>query len=143
LILAIKDPNALEVRHSPLTFSGTTNEAARRRRKISRTKPRKFGRIDTVLLPFGERQRQTPPCVLQVVEQLMSRNVKKVLSNLNLLVGSAFQNANLKAVGGFLFLRFICPALVAPEGFDILKGNFFPFADPQNLLQRKCEGRCV
>jgi neurofibromin 1 len=28
------------------------------------------------------------------------------------------------AIGSFIFLRFICPAIVSPEGFGIVTGNY-------------------
>ena len=37
------------------------------------------------------------------------------------VVGSKFPGARMTAVGGFLFLRFFCPAIVAPEYHDLVK----------------------
>ncbi|KAJ3298331.1 Ras GTPase activating protein ira2 [Borealophlyctis nickersoniae] len=37
------------------------------------------------------------------------------------VVGAKFQSARMTAVGGFLFLRFFCPAIVSPESHDLVK----------------------
>lgn len=47
-------------------------------------------------------------------------SIRLVLSNLRRLVTQAFPNSGLMAVGGIIFLRFICPAIFAPEGFGLV-----------------------
>lgn len=42
------------------------------------------------------------------------------MGNVRKLVESVYPNSGLKAIGAFLFLRFMCPALIAPEGFDLI-----------------------
>ena len=49
-----------------------------------------------------------------------------MFSYLRKLVAQQFPDSQLKAIGGFIFLRFICPSLIAPEGFELLKGIFPP-----------------
>ncbi|KAI8904263.1 hypothetical protein DFJ77DRAFT_435890 [Powellomyces hirtus] len=39
------------------------------------------------------------------------------------LVGTRFPDARVTAVGGFLFLRFICPAIVSPETHGVIDGG--------------------
>ncbi|KAJ3009749.1 Ras GTPase activating protein ira2, partial [Thoreauomyces humboldtii] len=39
------------------------------------------------------------------------------------LVGTRFPDARITAVGGFLFLRFICPAIVSPETHNLIPTN--------------------
>jgi len=53
---------------------------------------------------------------------LLPVNVRQVFGNLRKLVAGVFPESELKAIGGFLFLRFICPCVTAPEGFGLVKG---------------------
>lgn len=55
-----------------------------------------------------------PPC---------TRPVRQVLANLRKLVAAVFPENELLCVGAFLFLRFLAPALIAPEGFALMKGS--------------------
>lgn len=48
------------------------------------------------------------------------------MQNVRKLVESVFSNSGLKAIGAFLFLRFLCPALIAPEGFELIQGKGHP-----------------
>eukprot|EP00026_Physarum_polycephalum_P010230 Phypoly_transcript_10386.p1 GENE.Phypoly_transcript_10386~~Phypoly_transcript_10386.p1 ORF type:complete len:291 (+),score=65.41 Phypoly_transcript_10386:369-1241(+) len=52
--------------------------------------------------------------------ELCPLTIRLVLSNLRRLVTQAFPNSGLMAVGGILFLRFICPSIFAPEGFGLV-----------------------
>jgi len=47
--------------------------------------------------------------------------VRVILQNVRKLVAGVFPNSQLKAVGAFVFLRFLCPSLIAPESFGLLK----------------------
>lgn len=49
------------------------------------------------------------PLCLRLICQALQQTVKK-----------RFPSAARKAVGGFYFLRFICPAIVSPEGFGVI-----------------------
>ena len=46
-----------------------------------------------------------------------------MLGYLRKMVAQVFPDSQLKAIGGFIFLRFMCPSLIAPEGFGLLKGK--------------------
>jgi neurofibromin 1 len=48
------------------------------------------------------------------------------------MVAAAFPQSQLRAVGAFLFLRFLCPSLVAPEGFGLLQAP--PSKDARRAL---------
>jgi hypothetical protein len=37
------------------------------------------------------------------------------------LVAEKFPDSQLKCIGGFIFLRFICVSLTAPEAFGLMK----------------------
>lgn len=52
--------------------------------------------------------------------ELCPPTIRLVLSNLRRLVSQAFPKSGLMAVGGIIFLRFICPAIFAPEGFGLV-----------------------
>ena len=54
----------------------------------------------------------------------------------------AFPNSGLMAVGGILFLRFICPSIFAPEGMEREQGR----AEGRGRGKRERgegEGRCL
>lgn len=38
-------------------------------------------------------------------------------------VGSKFPSSKTQAVAGFLFLRFLCPAMLNPKGYGIMEGT--------------------
>lgn len=46
-----------------------------------------------------------------------------ICRELHLSVQEKFPNAKHTVIGGFVFLRFICPALIAPDKFGILDGT--------------------
>lgn len=46
--------------------------------------------------------------------------IRQVCAHISYLVGLRFPEARVTAVGGFVFLRFFCPAIVAPETFGII-----------------------
>lgn len=46
------------------------------------------------------------------------------------VVRAKYPESSLTAVGGFIFLRFLCPAIVSPDGFNIIP------ALPNPLLRR-------
>lgn len=39
------------------------------------------------------------------------------------VVGERYRGSERIAVGGFMFLRFLCPAIVAPEAFGLVGGT--------------------
>jgi neurofibromin 1 len=49
--------------------------------------------------------------------------IKKICYLFKIMVQERFTDFWYTAVGGFVFLRFVCPALVSPKGFDIYDGN--------------------
>ena len=53
------------------------------------------------------------------------------------VVGEKFPGKEHMAVCGFIFLRFFCPAVVAPEGFGLVTGTFTPSARRGLLLATK------
>ena len=52
------------------------------------------------------------------------RNVCNLLRD---IVAEKFPSSKRKVIGGFYFLRFICPAVVSPEGFGVIDSSFFNF----------------
>ncbi|KAJ3207847.1 Ras GTPase activating protein ira2 [Dinochytrium kinnereticum] len=46
--------------------------------------------------------------------------IREVCANISTIVGRRFPEARVTSVGAVLFLRFICPVIVAPEGHDIV-----------------------
>lgn len=57
--------------------------------------------------------------ILQSVDHV-PLNIRKVCTRISLIVGERFPEAGITAVGAFMFLRFICPVLVAPESVDLI-----------------------
>ena len=47
-----------------------------------------------------------------------------------------FPDATYTIIGGFIFLRFICPAIIAPDGYGILNGDFptSKFLSPHSVI---------
>ena len=54
----------------------------------------------------------------------ISREIRELCAMFKSVVSKKFPNQWHSAVGGFLFLRYFCPACVAPEGFRILSGIY-------------------
>ena len=53
----------------------------------------------------------------------LNRAIKKLCSELRSKVFTVFPDSMNTVIGGFYFLRFICPAIVSPEGFGIVEGT--------------------
>ena len=53
--------------------------------------------------------------------QLLPQSFRKVCGFLKLAVEQKFPESSTTAIGGFMFLRFFCPALVSPESFGLLR----------------------
>lgn len=69
--------------------------------------------------------------VLRFVDAIISsadilpRPIREVCCMLKTAVSERFDEFSLTAVGGFIFLRFLCPACMAPESFKLLEGKKF------------------
>lgn len=61
------------------------------------------------------------PAILDVCSHLPDE-IKEHLANIKALAGQKFPVARLKSVGAILFLRFFCPAVIAPDGFGYVPG---------------------
>mgnify|MGYP001065601152 FL=1 len=55
--------------------------------------------------------------------QTFPSSLKMVLQELQFMVKERFPEMEYEIVGGFFFLRFLCPAIVAPESYGILIGT--------------------
>ncbi|RKP27599.1 hypothetical protein SYNPS1DRAFT_26753, partial [Syncephalis pseudoplumigaleata] len=64
---------------------------------------------------IGNPQRWT----LELDPDKMPRQLREICHFLSTVVGERFPKAKLTAVGGFIFLRFFCPAIVSPETHNI------------------------
>jgi hypothetical protein len=53
-------------------------------------------------------------------EEKMPRQLRVICHYLSVVVSKRFPEARLTAVGGFIFLRFFCPAIVSPEAHNIV-----------------------
>ena len=53
----------------------------------------------------------------------MTRELQDICGYLYQLVELAFPGNGIPAVGGFIFLRLVCPCIVAPEKYNILSGT--------------------
>ena len=51
------------------------------------------------------------------------RIVRVLFNHVQKEIGKKFPEMKHKAIGGFFFLRFVCPALVTPEKFGLPKGE--------------------
>jgi hypothetical protein len=99
-------------------------------------------------LPFGENIEENQTTLLLTAKETIQRILRaaedcpmyskffKFLNNLN---GSRimkalfhiaseevikkFPSAKMSTIGGFFFLRFLCPALVVPDGYGIIEGR--------------------
>lgn len=63
-------------------------------------------------------------------EKMMPIQIKQLMRHIDAEVGAKFgpsaQQAQFRAIGGFLFLRMVCPALMAPQVFGLLDGPPHP-----------------
>jgi hypothetical protein len=74
-----------------------------------------------------------PPCASSPLSSLLSalltwsralcRGFREVAGCLQEEVGSKFSASKTQAVAGFLFLRFLCPAILNPKGYGIMEGT--------------------
>lgn len=51
------------------------------------------------------------------------RVIRKICAELRIAVQERFPQSLYSVVGGFFFLRFVCPAIVSPEGFGVMECN--------------------
>jgi hypothetical protein len=66
----------------------------------------------------------------------LPREFKNIFQSMRDSIVAKFnsEDAVLKAVGGFLFLRFICPALTAPHAYGLLQNPPNPVCQRQLVL---------
>jgi len=57
------------------------------------------------------------------LRNFMTRELQDICGYLYQLVELAFPGNGIPAVGGFIFLRLVCPCIVAPEKYNILSGT--------------------
>jgi len=59
-------------------------------------------------------------CIFQSVDK-MPLNMRKLFNLIRQLVAQCFPEAELKAIGAFLFLRLICPAIITPNQYGLIE----------------------
>jgi hypothetical protein len=64
-------------------------------------------------------------------ERIMPTQVKQLMRHIDAEVGARFSSeAQFRALGGFLFLRMVCPALMAPQIYGLLDSPPHPVRAP-------------
>ena len=58
------------------------------------------------------------------VDGCVSSGMRQACYHLYTEVGKKFPDLCATAVGGFFFLRFVCPAIIAPEQYSLVNGAF-------------------
>jgi len=67
----------------------------------------------------------------------MPKELADMLVTVHRMVAHKFSGEEYKALGGFLFLRYICPSLVAPHLYGLLEDHPCPTAQRQLILVSK------
>jgi len=81
--------------------------------------------------------------VLRIIESVLSKldncpnEIRIVCRFIREEVEQKFQGAGLTSVNGFIFLRFICPAILSPTASKLLEGELNPNAQRHLLLLAK------
>lgn len=74
------------------------------------------------LLPIFCREMSSVCPILRFTSNIF-RQIREVCKMLKDGTHERFPGLENSAVGSFIFLRYICPAIVSPEGFGIVNGN--------------------
>lgn len=56
------------------------------------------------------------------------RQLHEICNFMYKIVGERYPGSERIAVGGFMFLRFLCPAIVAPEAYGLVGGTLIPLS---------------
>ena len=59
---------------------------------------------------------------------IFNRIIRRICYELRLAVSDKFPNSSYSVIGGFFFLRFICPAIISPEGFDVVDWSLYLYS---------------
>jgi hypothetical protein len=71
-------------------------------------------------------------------ERLMPTQIKHILMHIDAEVGERFSaQEQFRALGGFLFLRMVCPALMAPQVFGLLDNPPHPVRALSSCVSRR------
>lgn len=86
--------------------------------------------VDPEKLAKGEDPKSNAQNLLSMTQKILDAILKsqqkcpyqlqEMLSSIRKLVSQKFPESELKAIGGIVFLRFICPSIFSPEGFGLL-----------------------
>jgi len=60
--------------------------------------------------------------------------IRKICTELRRVVIDKFPSSLYSVIGGFFFLRFVCPAIISPEGFGVLPMGEIPGASRRPLI---------
>lgn len=66
------------------------------------------------------------------MQTLLCRQMRQFFASVRAMVSKKYPDSQVKAVGSFLFLRFLCPSIFSPDGFGLVAGKLI-FLDSNGL----------